>query len=62
MRPSSELAQRVITLLGKDSQNAFRLKGLLVMNGSTNSHTCLGALESSKGSGNGTSPFRLPLC
>ena len=45
MRPSSELALRVITLLGNDSQNAFRLKGLLVMNGSTNSHTCLGALE-----------------
>jgi hypothetical protein len=29
----------VITLLGSDSQNAFRLKGLLVMNGSTISHT-----------------------
>ena len=47
----------VNTLLGSDSQNAFKLKELLVIDGSTISHIRLGALGSSKGSGNGTYPF-----
>ena len=47
----------VNTLLGSDSQNAFKLKELLVIDGSTISHIRLGTLGSSKGSGNGTYPF-----
>src|SRR5215211_3835731 len=52
-------AQRVITLLGSVSQDLSKSKGHSVMNVlCTSSHTCRGALGSSKGSGKGTSAFR----
>ena len=52
-------AQRVITLLGRDSQNFFRLNGLSVMNVLSTSFyvSPLWRLGVCLASGKGTSPF-----